>query len=123
MSWYIGAVLSRGYLGQDLAWKESPLSTLRSKKMTGIKDLAMNISCEMGMDGDINYEKLSPSQQAIMQMKLAKKIRAERFIKVCAWHKPEQAWWNGEEWIVGNIPPGIQTHGICEACKKVALAK
>ena len=35
MSWYIGAVLSRGYLGQNLAWKESPLSN--SEKENQVK--------------------------------------------------------------------------------------
>ncbi len=59
---------------------------------------------------------LKAGRDALELARIAKVIRRERVIRVCAWHEPEQAWWDGEEWVVGNIPPGRQTHTLCPEC-------
>ena len=58
------------------------------------------------------------AKDALTLVRIAKDIRKLRFIRVCAWHQPEQAWWDGQDWIIGNIPPGRLTHTICETCLK-----
>lgn len=84
--------------------------------MVGIKDLAMDISYEMGFDGIIDFAMRSVAEQVIMVMKLARKIRKERMIRVCAWHE-SSAWFDGEDWVTDRpIPPGRQTHTMCPEC-------
>ena len=44
-------------------------------------------------------------------------------IKVCSWHKPRQAWFNGKEWKTTDIPEGIRSHTIFPDCAKKEMAE
>jgi hypothetical protein len=81
--------------------------------------------------------------RALDLARIAKTIRQERLITVCAWHKPNQVWWDGQEWrdysmaepttydgemsysLLGghSIPPGIQTHGMCPECYEKEMSE
>lgn len=82
--------------------------------LMGYKKITLNI---IDIEKQINDTKiLSFEYRALALARIAKTIRQERIIHVCAWHKPKQAWWDGEEWNTSDIPPGKYTHTMCEAC-------
>jgi hypothetical protein len=60
--------------------------------------------------------KLPKQYRGMVIAKIARTIRQERIITVCAWHKPKMVWWDGAEWNNSDIPPGVQSHGMCPEC-------
>ncbi len=68
----------------------------------------------------VAHKILESGRDALKTARIAKTIRKERFVKICAWCKRYKS---GDEWVEGNIPPGNQTHGICPECAKTVFGK
>ena len=47
------------------------------------------------------------------QIKIARIIRQERKIAICCFCKKFRS---HDQWFRGDIPPGVQSHGMCEPC-------
>ena len=71
-----------------------------------------------GIKKNLSVLKGSQVDKALALMRNARRIRAERVIRVCSYC---HAWWDGEEWNESHIPVGKQTHGACPDCFKKAM--
>ena len=104
-----------------------------------MRDFAMDLAEALGLPNinqavlEIGQEILSSRGNPIELMKIAKKIRKERFIRICSycrrfesggrWMVPELRvdYWNQTRELI--YPQGQQTHCACPECFKKEMAK